>query len=319
FDTHAGPSNLKYGFDNQIWGTVGYSGFEGTIAGEVRKFKQGIYRFKPDLSSFEVLTPTSNNTWGLGFTETNDVFASTANNTHSVFFAIPERIIKDVQGVQLAGSMKIDGHYAMHPITDKVRQVDVFGGFTAASGHSFYTARNFPKEFWNKAAFVCEPTGHLVHIASLEKEGAGFIEKDGWNLFASADEWVAPVEAKVGPDGAVWVLDWYNFIVQHNPTPTPERGGYAAENGKGNAYENPLRDRTHGRVWRVISNEGKTSQSLTLSKDKPDGLVKALSNDNLFWRLTAQRLLVERKNQDVLPDLYKLVNNSAVDEFGNNP
>ena len=84
-----------------------------------------------------------------------------------------------------------------------------------------------------KIAFVCEPTGHVVHMARIEKEGAGFVEKDSWNLFASADEWVAPVDAKVGPDGAVWVLDWYNFIVQHNPTPTPERGGYAAVTGKG--------------------------------------------------------------------------------------
>jgi putative membrane-bound dehydrogenase-like protein len=66
FDTHAGPSNLKYGFDNHIWGVVGYSGFEGIIAGENRKFDQGVYRFKPDVSSFEVMTNTSNNTWGLG-------------------------------------------------------------------------------------------------------------------------------------------------------------------------------------------------------------------------------------------------------------
>ena len=98
------------------------------------------------------MTNTSNNTWGLGFTENNDVFASTANNTHSVFMGIPNKALRNVEGLsQLTGSMKIDGHYAMHSITDKVRQVDVFGGFTAAAGHNFYTARNYPKEFWNKS------------------------------------------------------------------------------------------------------------------------------------------------------------------------
>ena len=319
FDTHAGPSNLNYGFDNQIWGVVGYSGFEGSVAGEARKFKQGVYRFKPDLSSFEVMTSTSNNTWGLGFTENNDVFASTANNTHSVFLGLPEKVVREIQGIQVAGSIKIDGHYPMHPITDKVRQVDVFGGFTAAAGHSFYTARSFPKEYWNRVAFVCEPTGHLVHMAKIVPEGAGFVESDGWNLFASADEWVAPVEAKVGPDGAVWVLDWYNFIVQHNPTPTPERGGYAAVNGKGNAYENPLRDRSHGRIWRVINKDAPRYKSLTLTKEDQDDLVDALSDDNLFWRMTAQRLLVERNNLDILPDLFKLAGNKDVNEYGNNP
>lgn len=77
-------------------------------------------------------------------------------------------------------------------------------------------------------AFVCEPTGNLVHINKIKKVGAGYEEADGGNLFASSDEWVSPVEAKVGPDGNVWVADWYNFIIQHNPTPSEERGGYKA-------------------------------------------------------------------------------------------
>lgn len=317
FDTHAGPSNLKYGMDNYIWGSVGYSGFKGIIAGANREFSQGLYRFKPDMSAFEFLTGTSNNTWGLGFTENNDVFASTANNTHSVFMGIPDKALKGVEGVRINGSIKIDGHYAMHPITQHVRQVDVFGGFTAASGHHFYNARQYPEAYWN-TAFVCEPTGHLVHVAKIDKDGAGFTEKDGWNLLASADEWVSPVEAKTGPDGAVWVLDWYNFIVQHNPTPTPERGGYAAETGKGNAYENPLRDKTHGRIWRIVSREGKTAVPLQLDKSDPAGLIKALSNENFFWRITAQRLLVERGKADVLPALYQLAKAPGTDAAGNN-
>ena len=315
FDTHAGPSNLKYGYDNRIWGVVGYSGFKGTIAGVAREFDQGIYRFDPDVSSFEYMTRTTNNTWGLGFSENNDVFASTANNTHSVFMGIPNRMAEGVEGIPL-GSVKIDGHYAMHPITDKVRQVDVFGGFTAASGHNFYHARAYPEEFWGRTAFVCEPTGHLVHIARMEQRGAGFLEKDGWNLFASADEWVAPVDAQVGPDGAVWVLDWYNFIVQHNPTPTPERGGYEAVNGPGNAYENPLRDRSHGRIWRVVHREAEPYKAIRLSRDDPDGLVDALSDNNRFWRMTAQRLLVETGNVDALPSLYELIRNEKTDEAG---
>lgn len=313
FDTHAGPSNLKYGFDNRIWGVVGYSGFKGIIAGQTREFDQGIYRFAPDVSSFEYVTRTTNNTWGLGFSENNDVFASTANNTHSVFMGITNQMAEGVEGIPL-GSVKIDGHYAMHPITDKVRQVDVFGGFTAASGHNFYSARAYPEKFWNRAALVTEPTGHLVHIAWIEKDGAGFMEKDGWNLFASADEWVAPVEAKVGPDGAVWVLDWYNFVVQHNPTPTPERGGYQAVNGPGNAYENPLRDKSHGRIWRVVYRDAKPYKALRLSRDEPKALVKALSNDNHFWRMTAQRLLVESKKMEVLPSLYDLIEDKDTDD-----
>jgi putative membrane-bound dehydrogenase-like protein len=317
FDTHAGPSNLKYGFDNQIWGVVGYSGFKGTIAGKPYEFSQGLYRFPTNISNLEFLSKTTNNTWGLGFNENNDVFASTANNTHSVYMGISNESANGAEGVSI-GSAKIDGHYAMHPTTPNVRQVDVFGGFTAAASHNFYTARSYPKRFWNSIAFVCEPTGRLVHMARIEKDGAGFREKDSWNLLSSSDEWMSPVEAKVGPDGAVWVLDWYNFIIQHNPTPNPDRGGYQAVNGKGNAYENPLRDKSHGRIWRVVSQDAKPYEPIKLDINEPNKLVKALSNDNQFWRMTAQRLLVERANADVLHSLFDLVQNQQADELGLN-
>ena len=90
------------------------------------------------------------------------------------------------------------------------------GGFTAAAGHQLYTARRFPQEYWNRIAFVNEPSVRLVHQAVIEPDGAGFQEKDDWNLLASSDEWFGPVQSQVGPDGAVWVADWYNFIIQHN-------------------------------------------------------------------------------------------------------
>lgn len=319
FDTHAGPSNLTYGIDNQVWGTVGYSGFEGHLAGKDWKFGQGLYRFTPDLDHFEYLTRTSNNTWGIGFSEEFDVFASTANNTHSVYLGIPIRYFEQARGLDKGSSIKIDGHYAMHPATPNVRQVDVFGGFTAASGHHFYTARSFPQEYWNRIAFVAEPTGHLLHTAIIEPDGAGFQEKDGWNLLASADEWVSPVEAKVGPDGAVWVLDWYNFIIQHNPTPSPDRGGYQAENGPGNAHINPLRDRKHGRIWRVVYENAPEYEPMSLSMDDPEALVAALGHENMQWRMTAQRLLVERGETDVATMLYELVRTTRTDELGNSP
>lgn len=313
FDTHAGPSNLQYGPDNYIWGTVGYSGFEGVIDGEPFEFRQAAFRFKPDGSDFEVLTNTTNNTWGLGFSETFDVFGSTANNDPSWYMAGPKRYFENVEGLTArSGYQSLAAFYNMHPLTPNVRQVDVHGGYTSAAGHYLYTARAFPKEYWNRVALINEPTGHLLGRGILEKEGAGFVTKDGWSLLASADEWVSPVHAQVGPDGAVWVADWYNFIVQHNPT--PEDFG----TGEGNAYETDLRDRSHGRIYRIVYKESPANQSRTLSKDDPRGLLDALASDNLFWRLTAQRLLVERGENDVVPQLFDLVRDTSVDEVGIN-
>jgi putative membrane-bound dehydrogenase-like protein len=312
FDTHAGPSNLHYGFDNWIWGSVGYAGFKGKLGADSLTFSQGFFRFKPDSSQLEYVTSTSNNTWGLGFNETGDVFGSTANNSHGWYMPIPQRYFKSAAGVDY-GSRSTDTHKNMTPITPRVRQVDVFGGFTAAAGHNFYTARAFPKEYWNRIAFVSEPTGHLLHQNVMKKEGTDFEDVQGFNLMASADEWFSPVFAEVGPDGAVWVADWYSFIIQHNPTPQ------GASNGPGNAYETNLRDYTHGRIYRVAYKSAPAYSPPVLSKDRPQELVSTLKNSNMFWRQAAQRLLVERGQKDVVPQLIALVNDPSLDETGINP
>ncbi len=317
FDTHAGPSNLHYGFDNWIWGSVGYSGFKGKVGADSVKFSQGFFRFKTDGSKLEYVTATSNNTWGMSFNETGDVFGSTANNSHGWYMAIPNRYFHGGAHLRENGSRGTDTHKDMKPITEKVRQVDVFGGFTAASGQNFYTARAFPKEYWNRVAFVSEPTGHIVHQNIMERSGTDYEDHEasgvGFNLMAGADEWFAPVFSEVGPDGAVWVADWYSYIIQHNPTPK------GSTSGSGNAYETPLRDFTHGRIYRVGYKAAPAYKPMTLSKDRSAELVAALKNNNMFWRMTAQRLLIERNNRDVVPQLIALVNDQSVDEIGINP
>jgi putative membrane-bound dehydrogenase-like protein len=318
-DTHALASNLRYGLDNQIWGAVGYSGFNGTVGGETHNFNQAIYRFTRDAGRLEHMATFTNNMWGVGFNETFDLFGSTANGEHSVHVAIPHSYYRGVAGLRGDGKRKIDGHYAMHPNTPRIRQVDVQGGFTAVAGHSFYTARAFPQEYWNRVAFVSEPTGHVVHRAIIERKGSGFAETDGWNLAASDDEWFAPVHAEVGPDGAVWILDFYDFIIQHNPTPTGAVvQNHPYLNGRGNAYETPLREHDRGRVYRVVWKGAKPSSPLSLSQSRPAELVEALRHDNMFWRTTAQRLIVERGQTDVLPQLISVADNASVDAIGLN-
>jgi uncharacterized protein len=312
FDTHAGPSNLHYGFDNWIWGCVGYSGFNGKLPqSDSLKFGQAFFRFLPDGSKMEWMTTTSNNTWGMSFNETNDVFGSTANNSHGWYMAIPHSYFSSKNNVD-NGSRSTDTHRDMKPITPKVRQVDAFGGFTAAAGHNFYTARSFPKKYWNKIAFVAEPTGHVLHQNNLIKKGTDYFDKESFNLMAGADEWFSPVFAETGPDGAVWVADWYSFIIQHNPVPKDFK------NGAGNAYDTDLRDFTHGRIYRVSAKESAAYSPISLSKNNSASLLAALKNDNMFWRMQAQRLLVERGQKDVVPALLDILKDQSVDEIGLN-
>ncbi len=315
-DTHAGPSNLRYGFDNWVWGTVGYSGFRGPVGGKEIRFGQGIYRFKPDGSKLEFVRSSNNNTWGLGITEDNIIFGSTANGNASMYMPIPNRYYEAVSGWSSTVLGSIADSQRFYPLTDKVRQVDYFGRYTAGAGSGIYTARNFPREYWNRAQFVAEPTGHLLGQFFFEPRGADFLAHNARNFAASDDEWTAPICAEVGPDGALWMIDWYNYVIQHNPTPKGFR------TGQGAAYETPLRDQTHGRIYRLVYNKAKPTRGTgagSLSASDPQQLLAALKNDNMLWRMTAQRLLVTRGDKDVVPALCALASDQSEDEIGLNP
>jgi uncharacterized protein len=314
FDTHAGPSNLRYGFDNQIWGTVGYSAFEGTVGGEDHQFSSGLFRFKPDGSRLEYISNTTNNTWGLGFNEEGIVFGSTANRDVPVHSAVPNRFYDMIRGFgdkprlpMLANSNRI------YPLLEEVRQVDQHGRYTAGSGFEVYSARDFPEEYWNRKSFISEPTGHLLGEFILEPSGSSYRAINTRNKLASRDEWFSPIQAKVGPDGALWVLDWYNLVIQHNPTPDE------FETGEGNAYITELRDQDHARIYRIVHIDSDHRQPLNLKDASAEELVSALSSDNLFWRKTAQRLLVEREETEVVPQLLELVYDQRTDRLGMNP
>lgn len=312
-DTHAGPSNLRYGLDNWLYGIVGYSAFRGTVGDESHRFGQGFYRFRPDGSAMEFLRSTSNNSWGVGIGEEGHLFGSTANGCPSVYLSIPNRYYEGVRGWAPTVLRNIADSNRFFPITDQVRQVDHHGGFTSAAGHALYTARTYPDHYWNRTAFVAEPTGHLAATFTLEPRGTDFAAHYGWNQLASDDEWTAPITTEVGPDGHVWIIDWYNYIVQHNPTPQ----GF--ETGEGNAYETPLRDKIHGRIYRVVYEGAPELEPMALDPTDPDGLVDALSHDNMLWRLHAQRLLIERGESDVVPALIALTKDQGVDPIGLNP
>lgn len=315
FDTHAGPNNIRMGFDNWIWGVLGYSGFEGTVGGETHKFPMGLYRFKPDGSKLEFVRMTNNNTWGFGFSEEGVPFASTANNNPSVYMPVANRYYDAVRGwaPERLGSIAEDPR--VHPITDRTRQGDWKGRYTSAAGHALYTARSFPQEYWNRIAFVADPTVRLLGQFAVEQDGANYKAHNKWNMLASDDEWTSPILAEVGPDGAVWMIDWYNYIPQHNLGPFEE--GW--EHGKNNAYVTNLRDRSHGRIYRIVYKEASAYEPLNLALAGREELVDALGHDNMFWRQTAQRLLVDRGDDDVLPALYGLIEDQSADALGLDP
>ncbi|HIG29694.1 MAG TPA: c-type cytochrome [Verrucomicrobiales bacterium] len=337
-DSHATQSNLARGFDNGLYGAVGYSSFRGNVGGEDLRFGQGIFRFENDGSALEFLHQYNNNTWGFGQNADGDIFGSTANGNPTFYGYLPAHILNPTQsgfgrrgsggfrpgyriappGVndkvparnvrRLPSAKSMAPGMRMHPNTPNVRMVDNFGGYTAAAGHAFMVSDALPPRLQGKA-LVTEPTAKLIGIMDIERDGGGYTGNDGFNLLASADEWMSPIFAEVGPDGAVWVIDFYSFIIQHNPTPNVRSAGIEADTGQGGAYmtENNLRDKSHGRIYRVVWKDAPKSSLNSLAGAKPSQLVQALDSGNQFWSLTAQRLIVDDKRTDAVPALKKRV------------
>jgi hypothetical protein len=335
-DTHGTPSNLRYGFDNQVWGSVGYNGFRGTVGGQTYargQFGAGYFRFAADGSMLDYVARTSNNTWGFAFSEDGNMFGSTANSQPSAFVHIPGRYYRSI-GAPMMQLPRIHDRNDIYPVRE-VYQVDQFGRYTAGAAHEIYTARAFPQEYWNRIAFVAEPTGHLVGMFEMIPNGSGFIAKNRWSFLASRDAWAAPVQVKVGPGGAVWVADFYSLVAQHNPTPLSKeevarRNPDQANNpgrvftdtccrtGAGAAYETPNRDTARARIYRIAYEGAPAPRPARLDNATPQQLVDALRDDNMFWRQTAQRLLVERAQNDVVPALIELLSDQTVDAQGLN-
>jgi len=305
-DTHAQASSLSYGYDNWLRGAVGYSGFDGEVGGKKLGFAMGSYRFKSDGSALEFLHQFTNNTWGQGSNAAGDAFGGTANNAPIFFGGIPASAWGPGGRGLTAKRINLVGE--AHTVTPNFRQVDVMGGYTAAAGSTFVYSKALPPRLQGRA-LVCEPTMKLVAAMDVRAVGAGYEARDGFNVLASSDEWMSPVFAEVGPDGAIWVADFQNFIIQHNPTPSPERGGYKAVTGVGGAHENPLRDHSRGRIYRVVWDRPGVLDNPAQGLADAD-LIKGLSGSTQYGRLRAQRLLVEGRRTAAVPSIRGVLGSS---------
>ncbi len=175
------------------------------------------------------------------------------------------------------------------------------GTFTAACGVCIY--RGDLLEAVRGDAFVCDPTGNLVHHDRLRSTGSTFVAgrvEEGADFLASPDEWFRPVNLAVGSDGALYVVDMYRAVIEH-PQWVPAEEQNRPDQMSGD-------DR--GRIYRIIPDGGRSphprDRTARLAGAGTDRLVAALSDANGWRRDTAQRLLVERQDLAAVPELEKL-------------
>jgi putative membrane-bound dehydrogenase-like protein len=172
------------------------------------------------------------------------------------------------------------------------------GYFTSACGIFYFRGTALPAEYQDNS-FTCEPAGNLVHRDVIIQTNSGFVAtraKDGVEFFASPDNWCRPVNLATGPDGALYLCDMYRKTIEH-PEYLPEATRKITDFNSG---------KDMGRIYRISAKSEIKMKHVDLSHPTAKLLCDTLNHPDAWWRTTAQRLLLEKKDPAAVPYLKSL-------------
>ncbi len=273
-------------------------------------------RFKPDKLRIEPVS--GNSEFGQAFNARGHRFPSW-NNNHLRHSVIEIRYLDRNPHLHVESPMQTASDHGqpapVYPITDDPHLQDIrqtrllkeLGHFTSACGQSVYTGGRFPQPFAG-AHFIAEPAHNLVHGDIVSARGATYTGAGAFGeseFLASRDSWFMPVFTTTGPDGALYVADFHRKIVEH---PEWIREDFVDD------HELFYAGQDRGRIYRIVHGEPEPSEPPRLDRAGAAELVETLSHPNRWWRLTAQRLLVERQDPSAIPRLNELAGAGAAAE-----
>ena len=269
-DTHGMSSSYWLWLDGWVYGTHGFANPSEVTdrSGRIVKLTSGnTYRFRPDGSRFELVTHGQTNPFGLAFDARGEIYTA---DSHSkpVYLLVPggfyEGISKEHDGLGFAPTITTDDH-----------------GSSAIAGIAHYSAKNFPPEFQNNL-FNGNPVTRRINRDRLDWRGASPAAARQPDFLSSDDPAFRPIQVKLGPDGALWIADFYNPIIGHYEIP----------------LTHPSRDHGHGRIWRIVWRglDGSAPQTTlpNLAALATAALVPHLSSSNNVVRSLAVSELLAR-------------------------
>lgn len=176
------------------------------------------------------------------------------------------------------------------------------GRFTSACSPMIYRDRVLFSDDQTHA-FTCEPFHNLVQHMILKRDGGSFTAEraeagEAIDFFASEDRWSRPVMARTGPDGALWVVDMYRYMIEH-PDWLPEAG-------KSEMKPHERKGSAQGRIYRIVPKDQPSRPFPRLDQTTSSKLVEKLSHQNGVVRDLAHRLLVERQAVFVTDQLSEM-------------
>ncbi len=306
-------NGLRFGLDGRIHGANGGNG--GKLSSPKRpgvetELGESDFAVNPDTGEVE-LTARTGGGFGLVFDDFGHAF-TTYNINHIQHYFIPRRYADRFPGfppVEITGS--ISDHEEMSlifPISvaqTRPNHPEQAGHFSAAGGMGRIASPYFPEDLQG-SVLVCDVVGNLVHRDVITPDGPVFVASRATNeldreFIAGRDPAFRPVGLETGPDGALYLLDMQRDVIEH-----PD---YIPDKVKAKLDLRAGADR--GRIWRITPKGGLPRATPALTKAPDSALVEHLNNPIRWWRLTAQRLLMERGATGAVPQIRRFARESA--------
>jgi putative membrane-bound dehydrogenase-like protein len=292
-DAHAVANSLTWGPDGWLYGAQG-----STVTANIRgiEFQQGIWRYHPATKRFELFAEGGGNTWGIDFDPYGNLFAG--GNT-------AQPLCHHVQGgYYVKGFGK---HGPLHnPYTYGYFPAMAHSGYLGhglTGGFVLYRGGAFPAEF-NGVCIYPNVRQSAARWAYLDVKGSTFATRFGGDFILSEDLGFRPVDSCIGPDGALYVADWYDFHIAHRDSRDITK------------HYLPRKD--DGRIWKVAAT-GAASKPIfagtPLRKRNSQELVGLLRDGNDWYVRQARTILGERRDKSVLPALEEMIFASPTQEL----
>lgn len=284
-DAQSMANHLTWGPDGWLYGLNG-----STTTSKIRglEFQQGVWRYHPVTREMELFAEGGGNIYGLTFDADGQLFYS-SNGSALFWHAVQGGYYQKNFGKH--GPLHNPYTYGFFP---HVKHDGVNGGHIVLGGLS-YSGDSFPASFRN-AFLGGNFLSHNVSWWRVEPLGATVRATLGGTLFDTNDSWSNPTDLAQGPDGAIYICDFFDVRTAH-PDPDAEW------------------DRSNGRIYKLTAAEaGKPTPKLDLAKLSSGELVKLLAHANGWFADEARLLLAARRDAAVYPELRRLAR-----AFGGNP
>jgi len=295
-DTHFVANHFVLAPDGWVYASNGGGGEVFPVATPDRKVRlsSGTFRFKPDGSAIEQIASQGGNSFGNEVTSKMELFHGKATNGNPIqHVVLPESILAKAPGTPAKAFSSVNPRRPVLrtdlPDRAPLLQIDQVGYYTAACSVAVQEHGAWPEEY-RDTIFITEPILDVIHFEKLVPSGPSFLGeltlKDR-EWLRSMDHWFCPIDVSFGPDGAMYVLDFYTPVVAHNDT----RGPLHSKSG---ASVRPDREHYFGRIYRIQHESAPKLVIPDLYKADVAGLVAAFEHPNKVVRFNALRVLMDK-------------------------